>query len=46
MFGNENFIDELWYMFCGDTGGILIRGRVVDTKGKRDFTDYVKFNKQ
>lgn len=46
MLGNENFIDELWCMFCDDRGGILIRGRVVETKGKResnDFTDYVKF---
>lgn len=46
MLGSENFIDELWYMFCGDRGGVLMRGRVVDTKGKResnDFTDYVKF---
>lgn len=36
-------------MFCGDRGGILIRGRVVDTKGKResnDFTDLLSLNKQ
>lgn len=45
MLGNENAIDNLWYIFCGGRGGILIRERVVDTKGKResnDFTDYVK----
>lgn len=46
MLGNENFNDELWYMFRGDRGGILMRGGWLIQKGKResnDFTDYVRF---